>query len=84
MPVTTAFYHLHSRLKRLPVAFRVSRTPLSKGSYTPIGDTGIPPLQALEGSIGDIGVKWGYKYPKVKWMYMQKDLVGVRVPVRRC
>ena len=49
-----------------------------KASYTPIGDTGIPPKQALERSIGDTGVKWGYKYPKVEWIYMQKALVGVR------
>jgi len=34
----------------------VSRTPLSKGYYTPIGDTGIPPKQILERSIGDTGV----------------------------
>ena len=84
MPVTTAFYHLHSRLKRLPVAFRVSRTPLSKGSYTPIGDTGIPPKQALERIIGDTGVKWGYKYPKMEWMYMQKALVALGYLLGRC
>ena len=57
---------------------------VSKGSYTPIGDTGIPPKQALERSIGDTGVKWGYKYPKMEWMYMQKDLVVIGYLLGRC
>ena len=74
MPVTTAFYHL---LKYLLGGY-------SKASYTPIGDTGIPPKQALERSIGDTGVKWGYKYPKMEWMYMQKDLVVIGYLLGRC
>jgi hypothetical protein len=32
---------------------------VTKGYYTPIGDTGIPPKQILEQSIGDTGVNGG-------------------------
>jgi len=37
---------------------RVSLTIVSKGYYTPIGDTGIPPKQILEQVIEDTPINW--------------------------